>query len=260
MMTPMKARPHLANGRAWLALLFGAGAYLIFLGVTVYSIGFVGGFGVPKTIDSGAMGSPILAVAVDVALLGIFAIQHSVMARPAFKRWWSRFVPRPVERSVYVLSSSLALALLYWQWRPIPATVWAFSDPIWRILALTIYGVGWLIVLASSFLIDHSDVFGLRQVYSFWHGRESATPSFKTPSLYRLTRHPMMVGFFVAFWATPHMTAGHALFAVAATGYIVAGVQLEERDLLTTFGGAYRRYQRQVRMFLPLPRRWTTGG
>jgi protein-S-isoprenylcysteine O-methyltransferase Ste14 len=177
------------------------------------------------------------------------------MARPAFKRWWTRFVPRPVERSTYVLFASLALLLMYWLWLPLPTTVWNLSSSLVRFLAFALYGVGWLIVLLSTWLIDHADLFGLRQVYVFWRAREYTAPAFKTPSLYRLVRHPMMVGFLFAFWATPHMTVGHLLFSVVMTGYIFAGIHLEEYDLLLAFGETYQRYRRSVRMLLPFPGR-----
>jgi methanethiol S-methyltransferase len=216
----------------------------------------VGDLVVPKSLDTGRVVSPLQAIIVDVALLTLFALQHGIMARPAFKQWWMRFVPREVERSTFVLFASLALLLLYWLWLPLPETIWYFSSPVERFPLLVLYGVGWVIVVLSSFLIDHLDLFGMRQVYAFWKARTYTAPDFKTPALYRLVRHPMMLGFLVAFWATPHMTVGHLLFSVAMTAYICAGIRLEEHDLLVYFGETYQRYRRCVRMLIPVPRRW----
>jgi protein-S-isoprenylcysteine O-methyltransferase Ste14 len=256
MITSAKTQPRQARWLAWLALTFGLVCYVIFFGTAVYSIGFVGDLVVPKSIDSGAVISPALAILIDMALLGVFALQHSVMARAPFKQWWTHVVPRPIERSVYVLFASLALLLLYWQWRPLPESIWNVTGSFGQSLILALYGVGWLIVVWSTFLIDHSDLFGLRQVYAFWRGKDNHTaPAFKTPTLYRFVRHPMMVGFLLAFWATAHMTVGHLLFSLATTAYIIVGVHFEERDLLRSFGETYRRYQRKVRMFLPFPKR-----
>ena len=236
-----------------LALLYGILCYTLFLAVFLYAIGFVGGFGVPKAIDDGAAGPLAAAVAVDLALLGLFAVQHSVMARPGFKRRWTKLVPPAVERSTYVLFASLALALLFWQWRPLPGTVWSVESAWGRGLLWGLFAVGWGLVLASTFMISHAHLFGLRQVADHGRRRAPASPGFQTPGLYRHVRHPIMLGFFVAFWATPEMSAGHLLFAAAASGYIVVGVALEERDLVAAFGERYRAYRAQVPAFVPRP-------
>ncbi|MDX1630267.1 MAG: isoprenylcysteine carboxylmethyltransferase family protein, partial [Thermoanaerobaculia bacterium] len=216
-----------------------------------YAIGFVGDFLVPKTVDSGATGPLWQALLVDLGLLTLFAVQHSGMARSAFKRWWTRFVPRPIERSTYVLFSSLVLALLFWQWRPLTAEIWSVEASWAQGLLWGLFALGWALVLVSTYLISHAHLFGLRQVYDHHRGRELSSPGFQTPSLYRHLRHPIMLGFLIAFWATPHMTAGHLLFAVASSGYILVGVALEERDLLRAFGERYRTYREQVPAFLP---------
>ncbi len=237
-----------------LALAYAAACYLLFLVVFVYAIGFVAGIGVPKDIDDGAVGPLLPSLFVNTALLLLFAAQHSVMARPAFKRWWTRFVPPVVERSTYVLASSLALALLFWQWRPLPAPVWDVQAPWGRVALLALAACGWLLVLASTFLINHFELFGLRQAWR--HGRPAIDTPFVTRAFYRIVRHPLMLGFLVAFWAAPTMSAGHLLFAVATTGYILFAVKvLEERDLVAQFGDTYRDYQRRVPLLLPWPRR-----
>jgi protein-S-isoprenylcysteine O-methyltransferase Ste14 len=237
-----------------LALAYGVASYLVFLASFLYAIGFVGNLLVPKSMDSGPSNSLPVAVLVDTLLLLLFAVPHSVMARPAFKRWWTRFVPPPVERSTYVLTSSLLLGLLFWQWRPILPVVWHVENPAGRWFLHAVFWLGWAIVLVSTFLIDHFDLFGLRQVYLYASGREYTPPAFKTPGLYRYVRHPLMMGFLLAFWAAPTMTAGHLLFAGATTAYILIALQLEEQDLVSLHGEQYRAYRERTSMLFPLPR------
>ena len=247
-------KPNSRNVGKMLTLVYGAMSYLIFLFTTLYAIGFFGNLIVPKTLDSGPIVSFPYALLLDLVLLSLFAVQHSVMARPAFKRWWTRYIPQSMERSTYVLCTSLVLLLLYWQWLPVRGDIWNVENIIGRLLLLGLYGFGWLIVLYSTFLINHFDLFGLRQVYMNWRGVEYTHVGIKEPALYKVVRHPLMLGFLIAFWATPHMTIGHFLFSLATTGYILVGIHLEERDLLVAFGEAYRRYQQRVSMLLPVPK------
>lgn len=233
---------------------YGAASYFVGLAAFLYSIGFVGDIVVPHTANHG-LAAPIgQAVAVNVLLLGTFGVQHSVMARPAFKRWWTRTVPQSVERSTYVLATGLVLFLLFWQWRTMPAVIWDVSWRPGRLVVQLLFGLGWAVVLASTFMINHFDLFGLRQVYLTWRGRPYAELEFRSPLLYRVVRHPLMLGLIVAFWATPTMTAGHLLFAAVTTGYILIALQFEERDLTTALGDQYRRYRRNVPMLVPRPR------
>jgi len=237
--------------RGLVSLAYGLVAYLIFFATFLYAIGFVGGVVVPKGIDDGADGPLAAAVIVDVVLMAIFALQHSVMARPAFKAWWTRFVPKPVERSTYVLFASLALVLLFWQWRPLPQVVWSVPAGPAEVAVWTLFVLGWMTVLSSTFLIDHFDLFGLRQVWAYRRNREIPPADFVTPLFYRVVRHPLYLGFIVAFFAAPTMSLGRLLFAVVTTAWILIAIQLEERDLVNVFGDRYRDYSRKVGMLLP---------
>jgi protein-S-isoprenylcysteine O-methyltransferase Ste14 len=233
---------------------YGAASYVIFLAAFLYAIGFVGNFVVPRTVDAGVAAPVGEAVVVNVLLLGLFAVQHSVMARPAFKHWWTRFVPASIERSTYVLLASLALFVLYWQWRTMPAVIWDVGSSAGRIALWALFWLGWATVLASTFMINHFDLFGLRQVYLAWRGNPYSGLGFRTFLLYRLVRHPIMLGFIIAFWAIPTMTAGHLLFAAVTTVYIVVAIQIEEHDLVAALGDQYRAYRRRVPMLVPWPR------
>jgi protein-S-isoprenylcysteine O-methyltransferase Ste14 len=237
------------------AVLYGGACYGAAMLTIVYAVGFVSGFGVPKDLDAGAVVPLAEALIVNTLLLGLFAVQHSVMARPGFKALWTRIVPEPIERSSYVLFASLSLMLLFWQWRPIPDPVWTVTGPMASAAIQGVSLAGWGLVLFSTFLISHFELFGLTQVVRHWLGGATPEPVFRTPLLYRQVRHPLYLGFLIAFWATPTMTVGHLLFAIATTGYILIGIWLEERDLIALFGDQYRRYREQVSMLIPLPGR-----
>lgn len=239
-----------------IALTYGLACYLIFFLTFSYAIGFVGNILVPKGIDAPAQASLTSAslaeaLVVNTLLLSAFAVQHSLMARPGFKRLWTMIVPKSVERSTYVLFASLVLILLFWQWRPMPMPVWVVEHPVGVLLLNATFWLGFGLVLLSTFLIDHFELFGLRQVVYRLLGRHPSPPVFHLPWLYRQVRHPLYLGFVIAFWSAPVMSQGHLLFSVACTGYILLGIFFEERDLIDTFGDTYRNYRRQVGMLIP---------
>jgi len=234
-----------------IAFLYGLVAYTVFLTSFLYAVGFVSGLVVPKTIDSGVPAPFVTALLVDLVLLSIFALQHSIMARQGFKRWWTRIVPEAVERSTYVLFASLSLALLCWQWEPMPAVVWQIGNPQIATAVIVLSFVGWFIVLTSTFLINHFELFGLQQVTNNLADRPMAPVRFRTPLYYKFVRHPIYLGFIIAFWAAPVMSVGHLLFAAATTAYIFIGIVIEERDLVAIFGDQYRHYRKEVAMIIP---------
>lgn len=237
-----------------LAAAYGLIVYFIFFATFLYAIGFVGNWVVPKSIDSGPEGALIPSLLIDLVLLGVFAVQHSLMARPFFKRWWTKLVPEVIERSTYVLFSSLALILLYWQWQPIGAIIWSVDGG--GALALSALSlVGWVIVLISTFLISHFELFGLAQVWRHYRDRPAPAPSMMTPLFYGFVRHPIYLGFIIAFWATPVMTLGHLVFAIMTTAYVLIAIQFEEHDLVAVFGERYIVYRKRVSMIVPLPPR-----
>jgi protein-S-isoprenylcysteine O-methyltransferase Ste14 len=233
---------------------YGAASYLVGVAAVVYTICFVGNIAVPRSIDRGVAAPVGEAIAVNVLLLGLFGVQHSAMARPVFKRWWTRFVPPSIERSSYVVATGLVLFVLSWQWRTMPAIIWEVTWWSGRLVLQLLLWLGWAIALASTFMINHFDLFGLRQVYLAWRRQPYTELTFRSRLLYRLVRHPLMLGFILAFWASPRMTAGHLVFAIAMTGYILIALRLEEGDLVAALGDQYRDYRRQVPMLLPWPR------
>ena len=245
-----------------LFFLYGITCYAIFFGTFLYAIGFMGNLFVPKSIDSGAETTLLYALGVNLALLSLFAVQHSVMARPGFKKIWTKLVPEPVERSTYVLFSSVALIVMFYYWQPMGVTIWSVTDPVVQTILYSLFGFGWCLVLVSTFLINHFDLFGLRQVFLFLVGKPYTNLTFGTPGPYRLVRHPLYLGWFFAFWATPTMTVAHLFFAVVTTVYILVAIQLEEKDLVDSLGEPYARYRKSVPMlvpFLPMHKKHSEG-
>lgn len=243
-------------GRA-LALAYAFASYLVFFVTFLYAVGFVGGFLTPTSVDTGPAGPVGTAVLVDLILLGLFGLQHSIMARPAFKRWWTRIVPKPVERSTFVLLASVILLVTFTYWRPIAGVVWDVQSGIGRDLLWALFAAGWSIVFLGTWMIDHFDLFGLKQAWTYFRGGEYRPPHFQTRGFYGYVRHPLMLGFIVAFWATPTMTMGHLLFAAVSTAYILVALQLEERDLVTYHGQEYEAYRRTTPGLIPSLRRRT---
>ena len=240
----------------FIAFLYGMASYLIFFVTILYAIGFVMGLVVPKGIDTGSVSSMTEAIVVNLLLMSLFAVQHSVMARKGFKAWWTKYVPKPVERSTYVLTASLCLLLLFWQWRPIPAVVWQVDNPDLAAAVAMLSLGGWGLVFTSTFLINHFELFGVSQVANHLVDREVPAPKFRTPLLYKFVRHPIYLGFIIAFWAAPVMTVGHLMFAAVTTAYIMVGIWLEERDLIEMFGDQYREYKQRVSMLIPWHKSW----
>jgi len=238
-----------------LSLLFGVISYIVFFVTFLYAIGFVGNLLVPKSIDSGMATSFGQALLTNLILLSIFAIQHSVMARPAFKSWWTKIIPEQIERSIYVLLSSLALILLFWLWQPMSGVIWNVENSVGQTVLWAVFALGWLMVLVSTFMINHFDLFGLRQVYMYMKGQEYTHLNFKTPLMYQLVRHPIMLGFIIAFWAIPTMTVGHLIFAFVTTVYILIAIQFEEHDLVQYHGDEYQAYIDETSMILPFPKK-----
>jgi methanethiol S-methyltransferase len=236
-----------------LAMLYAVVAYAIFFATFLYLVAFVGNLPMaPLTVDRGGPASPIAtAIAIDIVLIALFGIQHSVMARQGFKAWWTRIVPKPAERSTYVLMASAMLIILFGFWRPITGTVWQVTNPTAEMLLWALFGLGWLLVLLSTFLINHFELFGLQQGWHYLRGREAKPPQFRQPLLYKWIRHPLYLGFFLAFWATPNMTYGHLLLAAGMSVYMLIAIQYEERDLVGLFGEDYERYRREVGMLTP---------
>jgi len=239
-----------------IAFIYGVICYIIFLVTFLYAVAFIANIQIPdyvsKTIDSGTSGPLVISVIIDVVLLGIFALQHSVMARPAFKKWWTKIVPKSVERSTYVLFASLALLLMYWQWKPLPDLVWDVQTSVARTALWTLSGLGWFLVLSGTYMISHWHLFGLKQVTDNLKGNVPSNPKFQINGYYRFLRHPLMLGFIIAFWATPSMSVGHLLFAGLSTGYILIALQFEEHDLIHFFGDKYLNYKKRVPGLFPI--------
>lgn len=237
----------------FLFFVYGIACYLIFFGTFLYAIGFVGNFVVPKSMDTGIVEPLGRALLINVLLLSVFAVQHSVMARKNFKQWWSKIIPPALERNTYVLLSSLALLLIFWQWRPMGGVIWDVSNTSLGSVLIGISLVGWLFVLISTFLLDHFELLGLKQAFSNLTGKKFQNSQFKTPGFYKFIRHPIYFGFTVAFWSTPVMTTAHLLFAIGTLGYTLVGIFLEEKDLVTVFGEEYKNYKSRVSMLIPMP-------
>ncbi len=243
-----------------LVLVYGVVCYVVFLLTFLYAIAFVGnvklGDLIPRTVDRGGPDAPLgTALLINMALLGLFGIQHSVMARPAFKARWTKIIPRPIERSTFVIITNAVLILMYWQWRPMTGDIWYLTNPVAQWILYGVSAAGWLLVLYATFLINHFDLFGLRQVWLYFQGKEYTNVRLAKPTLYRMVRHPLMLGFIIAFWSTPHMTTGHLVFAITTTAYILVAIQIEERDLVGQYGDDYREYRKQVGMIVPWPKR-----
>ena len=238
-----------------ISFLYGVIAHAGFLVILLYLIGFLGNFLVPKSIDSGQVGPVGQALIINLILLGIFGIQHSVMARSGFKQWWTRIVPQHIERSTYVMISNLLVVLLLWQWQPMVGVVWNVEHPVGTAIFWGLFGLGWLVLVLASFMINHFDLFGTRQVYLYLRGKDYTILEFKTKGFYKYIRHPLMIGWIIAFWSTPHMTVGHLVFAVGTTVYILIAIQIEERDLVRFHGEAYESYRRKVSMLLPFKKK-----
>lgn len=242
-----------------LFFLYGLFIYVFFLGTFLYTMGFIEGVVVPKSINTGAEESLGMAMLINILMLGVFGIQHSIMARPAFKKHWTRLVPEPVERSTFVLFTCIILAVMFWQWRPITSTIWSVDQQAARMFLIGLSYSGWLLVLYSTFLIDHFDLFGLRQVVLYLRGIEYTQKPFMERSAYKLIRHPLMLGFIIAFWSTQHMTGGHLLFAFVTTAYILVAIRIEEGDLIRELGDDYRQYRERTRMLVPIPKARSTS-
>ncbi len=240
-----------------LAFVYGVVCYFLAVHTILYAIGFEENLLVPKGIDDGVVGPIGEALLINTLLLALFAVQHTIMARPGFKAWWTKIIPKPIERSTFVLAATLVFALFLWQWRPIAGVVWSVDHDIGAAILIGINFLGWAIFFWSTFLINHFELFGLQQVYNHLRGAQPPARTFKNPSLYKLCRHPMMLGFLIAFWATPHMTVGHLFFSIAVTAYIFMGMWFEERDLVTALGPPYEAYRQEMPMILPFGRRST---
>ena len=237
-----------------LAFIYGLICYLVSFITLAYSVGFIGNLIVPKTLDSSSDGTLINGILIDVSLIALFGIQHSLMARKSFKKWWTKIIPNPIERSTYILMASLTLLLLFWQWHSLGGVIWNIQSPIASNIIYGIFALGWLIVLISTFMINHFDLFGLRQVYLYLRGQEYEYLGFRTPGFYKYVRHPIMLGFFIVFWATPTMTFSHFIFALGTTIYMLVGIKLEEVDMISIYGDLYQEYRQQVSMLIPLPK------